>query len=315
VFRRGLTPAAILLAVATGCQTQAAAPRYLYVVTCDARVDKLDTVAGRKMASYDLAKASGEQHLIPSAEAGMDGCLAYQAQFDAAVSAFYLVAPVQASIKPDGTKDYRILSFSIPAIQLAKSMPAGSNLTDPPHLELSSGGVPRTLAASEWRPPTEIDLSTFAPSHERLGNQIIESSGDRALLRLFTADPKELMLAVANTKSKTIAKLQSTPPTTARNAHLSPGGDVVLTEVTEGAGQPKKTGRLVLFDANTGRQIQEVSDPAARDQYFLTVSPSGQAIYHSGETYSFVGLKGNFGTQAVIHVLDSSYPSVFFADR
>ena len=54
---------------------------------------------------------------------------------------------------------------------------------------------------------------------------------------------------------------------------------------------------------------------AARDQYFLTISPSGQAIYHSGETYSFVGLKRNFGTQTVMHVLDPSYPSVFFADR
>jgi hypothetical protein len=310
-----LTPVAILVAVATGCQTQAAAPRYLYVVTCDARVDKLDTIARRKMASYDLAQASGEQHLIPSAAGSFDGCLAYQAQPDPAASAFYVLAPVQAAIKPDGTREYRILGFSIPAIQLIKNMPAGSNLTDPPHLDLGPGGVPRTVPATEWRPQTDIDLSTFAPARAKLGNQIIESSGDRALLRIFTADPKELKLAVANTKSNTIATLESPPPTTALNAHLSPGGDVVMIEVTEGAGQPKKTGRLVLFDANTGKQVQEVSDPIARDQHFLAISPSGKAIYHSGETYSFVGLKRDFATTPVIHALDSNYPAVFFADR
>jgi hypothetical protein len=310
-----LAPVAILMAVAAACHTQATTPRYLYVVTCDARVDKLDTIAGRKMASYDLAQDSEAKQLIPSAAGGFDGCLAYPAQLDAAASAFYFVTPVQALAKPDGTRDYRVLGFSIPAIQLVKNMPAGSSLTDPPHLEISPGGLPRTLPNSEWRPPTDIDLSTFAPNRAKLGNQIIESSGDRALLRIFTADPKDLMLAIANTKSKTIATLQSLPPTTALNAHLSPGGDAVLIEVTDRAGQPKKTGRLVLFDANTGGQIQEISDPIARDQYFLAISPSGKAIYHSGETYSFVALNRAFATGPVIHALDSSYPAIFFANR
>lgn len=303
------------MVVATACHTPAATPPYLYVVTCDARVDKLDTIAGRKLASYDLAQDSDAKQLLPTAAGGFDGCLAYQAQMDIEASTFYFVSPVQALSKPDGTRDYRVLGFSIPAIRLVKNMPAGSSPADPPHLDITPGGVPRTLPNSEWHPSTDIDISTFAPNREKLGNQIIESSGDRALLRIFTANPNELMLAIANTKSKTIATLQSIPPTTALNAHLSPDGDAVMIEVTESAGQPKKTGRLVLFDANTGGQVQEISDSIVRDQYFLAISPSGKAIYHSGESYSFVALKRAFAIGAVTHALDSSYPAIFFANR
>ena len=302
------------MAVAMGCQTQAAGPRYLYVVTCDARVDKLDTLTGRKIGSYDLGQASGSPPLIPSVDGGLDGCLAYEAQLDTAALTFYLVAPVQAAIKPDGTKDYRILGFSIPSIQMVKNMPAGSSVTEPPHLDLGPGGVPRIAAAPETRPPADVDLSAYAPNREKLGNQIIESSGDRALLRIFTADPKELKLAVADTKLKTLVTLESTPPTTARNVHLSPEGAVVLIEATEGS-PPKKTGALVLFDGITGKRVREIAVPAARDQYFLAISPNGKAIYHSGDAYSFVDLHREFAIQLVRHALDSNYPAFFFADR
>jgi hypothetical protein len=272
-------------------------------------------VAERKIASYDLGQASGTPPLIPSAAGAFDGCLAYEAQPDASARTFYLVAPVQAAFKADGARDYRILAFALPDVHLVKSVPAGSNLTEPPHLDVSPDGVPRTVPASEWRPPTDIDLSAYAHTGEKLGNQILESSGNRALLRIFAADPKELKLAVADTKSKTVATLETAVSTTARNAHLSPDGAVVLIEETEAGGQPKKTGRLVLFDGNTGKELRQISYPAARDQYFLAISPTGKAVYHSGEAYSFLNLQREFPDRPVRHAFDSSFPSCFLADR
>jgi hypothetical protein len=310
---------ALLLGSVTACQRRSAAARYLYVVTCDASVYKYDTVENRREASYDLSQAPGAQQFIPADHGGLNGCLAYQAEFDPAASVFYIVAASQARVKPDGTpdgtKDYRVLGFSVPAIGLVKNMPAGSNLTDPPHLELGSDSALKLTPAAEWRPPTDIDVSTFAPNREKLFNQIIDRSGDRALLRIFVADPKELSLAVADTKSKTVVRLQSPPPATALRAHLAPGGEAVLIEATAVAGDPTKTGRLALFDANTGSLLEEISDPRVRDQYFLAISPNGRAVYHTGDAYSFVDLKRSFPATPVGHVLDSSNPAIFFADR
>jgi hypothetical protein len=314
-FGIGLALIAFLLGSLTACQRRKTAARYLYVATCDASVYKLDTVENRQEASYDLSQAPGAQQIIPAYRGGLDGCLAYQAEFDAAASVFYIVAASEARMKPDGSKDYRVLGFSVPAMGLVKNVPAGSNLTHPPHLELGSDSALKLTPAAEWRPPTDIDVSTFAPNREKLFNQIIDRSGDRALLRIFVADPKELSLAVADTKSKTVVRLQSPPPATAFRAHLAPGGEAVLIEATAGAGDPTKTGRLALFDANTGSLLEEITDPRVRDQYFLAISPNGRAVYHTGDAYSFVDLKRSFPATPVGHVLDSEYPAIFFADR
>jgi hypothetical protein len=282
---------------------------------CGATVDKLDTTADRKTTSYDLSKIPGAQSLVPSAAGGLDGCLAYQAEYDSNASSFYTITPAQAGAKPDGTKDYRVLGFSIPAMQLIKNMPAGANLADPPHLELGPNSALKVIPASEWRATTDIDLSTYAPARQKLGNQLIERSGDHALLRIFAADPATLSLAVADTKSKTVVSLQSPPQSTALNVHLAPGGAAVLIEETEPAGKHAKTGKLILFDAATGRALGDFSGPHVRDQYFLAIAPTGKAVYHSADLYSFIDLARTFAAAPVSRPSDSSNPAVFFADR
>jgi len=265
------------------------------------------------VASHDLAGLPGNPP-IPAATGGFDGCLAYQAEYDPAASVFYTVAPLQAIAKSDGTKDYRALGFSIPDLRLVKNIAAGANLDAPPHLTLAGGDVKISPGAA-WHPPTDLDLSTFAPDKQPLGNQIIETSGNRILLRIFTADPAQLSLAVADTHSKTIVRLQPAPATTVSNAHLVPAGSAVLIEEVTGAPKPVKTGKLDLFDAATGRSIEQLTGPTVRAQYFLAISPTGKAIYHSGEAYSFVDFGRSFTRDPVSRPSTGSYPAMFFAAK
>jgi hypothetical protein len=304
---------AVLMATGTACRQEPPAPRYLYVVTCDARVDKLDTSTARKEASYDLA-ASALSAILPAGNQAVDGCLAYHSVFDAEEALLYFVSPTQAQANPDGTQNYRVLGFSVPSMKLVKNLPAGANQSEAPHLELAPDRSPRVVPATQWRAATEVDLAAYAPNHEALPNQIIESSGDRILLRTFAASPEELRLAVANTKTKDLIWLKSPPPTTALLAHLAPGGDVVMIEVTEAGKATEKTGKLALFDANTGTSLQEMEDGRTRSQYFLAISPDGKGVYHAGQNYSFVDLKRTFSSQAVAHPLDPNRPAAFFAN-
>jgi hypothetical protein len=289
------------------------AGRYLYVLTCDARLDKLDTVEDRKAASYDLAKLSGDPP-IPAATDGLDGCLAYQAEYDPGKSGFYTTVPLQASMKSNGTKDYRTLGFPIPNLILVYNAPAGSNWDVPPHLAVAAGAV-KIFPGADWHPRTDLDLSTFAPDKQPLGNQIIETSGNRVLLRIFTADPAQLSLAIADTYSETVVRLQSAPATTVSNAHLTPGGSAVLIEEVTGTSKPVKTGNLDIFDAATGRFAKQLTGPMVREQYFLAISSTGRAIYHSGETYSFIDLGHSYTSDTVTRPSTGSYPAMFFASK
>jgi hypothetical protein len=283
---------ALFLAVGA-CQNKAELPRYAYVVTCDARADRLDTVENRKTGSFDLTAASGGA--VPSGAGGFDGCLTSAAQYDGKAKTFSVVAAVQAMNKPDGSKDYRLIAFSLPDVNMVKM---GSPVAAP---------APGT-------DPSSLDLSGFGPNHEKAGNQVIERSGNRVLLRIFASDPATLELAVADTKAKTVTTLQGVGPATALGAHLAPGGGAVLVEAAAAAGSATKTGELRLFDAATGHVTGQVSDAHVRDEYFLAIAPTGKVIYHSGEDYAFIDLKQTFGTDLVIHVLDTNYPSVFFAN-
>jgi hypothetical protein len=304
---------AALIACAAACHTQPASPRYLYVVTCDARVDKLDIVAGRKVASVDLTQVPGAKQLIPDAGDALDGCLAYSPNYDVKSSTLYVAAPVQPTNKPDGTRDYRGLGFSIPDLKLVKNLSALTGLSKPPRIEILSSPVLSDEPA--FTPPPSLDLSGYAPANDAGRNQRIDRSGDRVLLRIFAADPATLQLAVADTAQKRLTLLKDAPPTTAPLAHLAPGGDFVLIEATTGAGQATKTGRLVLFDSASGKELKEVQAPQSKDQYFLAMAPSGYAVFHSGEQYAFVDLGLKAKPEFVFHLLDANYPALFYASK
>jgi len=310
-----LLSAFALLLPGTGVPGQAETPgRFLYVISCDARVDKLDTVAGSTVKTYDLAKRSGKESLIPVVQGAFDSCLASQAAYDSEASVFSTAVPVSNEPKGDGTKDYRVLSFSVPGMELVKQQRGGESLDAPPHLELQSGTL-KVLKPSDWLPQTSLDLSAYGPDKTRTPNQILESSGDRVLLRLFTADDKQLVLALADRKTQKLVRLQGVPTTVAPGAHIVPGGGHVLIEETLAGEKPDKTGRLALFDGSTGRAQKELNEPEIKDFYFLAVSPTGRVIYHSNDNYRFVDLKMKFADASVNRPISKGYPAFFFADK
>src|SRR5437660_244604 len=288
--------------------------QFLYVFSCDAQVDKLDTVAGRKVKTYDLAKRTGKESLIPMVQGALESCLASQAVYDSKASMFSTAVPVTNAPKADGSKDYRVLSFSVPGIEFVKQERGGESLDAPPHLEWQSGKL-KILKPSDWMPQTDLDLFSYSPDKTRIPNEILESSGDRVLLRLFTADDKQLVLAVADRKQQKLVRLQRVPTTVAPSAHIVPGGGYVLVEETRTREKPDKTGRLALFNSVTGKPQKEVNDPHIKDLYFLAVSPTGRTVYHSGDNYWFLDLKMNFAPAAVSRPISKGYPAFFFADE
>jgi len=316
-MRNYFTLVAVLLFGSSACYPQTTTGRYLYVVGCGAQVDKLDTSAERKSDVYDLTQRTGRRQLIPSVKGALDGCLAYQAAYDSAVSIFYTVVPVEAEPKPGGKKDYRVLGFSVPDLQLVKEMPGGENLDDPPHLEIGKGERVEVLKAGEWSPRTDMDLSPYAPDEKQIPNQILEISGERVLLRIFTASQSELVLAVADRKSNTLVRLEGISTTVVSNVHLAPGGADVLIEEMEkdGGSRLAKNGKVALYDSKTGKRVKDFSDPHIKDLYFLAISPTGKAIYHSGETYWFIDIGRKFVPDAVTRPISAGYPGLFFADK
>jgi hypothetical protein len=286
--------------------------RFLYVIGCDAHVDKLDTVAARKLKSFNLAAQTGKEALIPVLPGPLDSCLASQALYDSRNSVFSTAVPVTNDPKADGTKDYRVLTFSVPSMNLVKQVSAGENLDAPPHLEFQAGAL-KIVKPADWTPQTDIDLAGFAAQKKQIPNQILETSGDRALLRLLTADGPPLVLAVADRNTLSLVRLQDVPVTVAGRVHLAPGGGAALVEETDTANRP--TGKLVIFNTTSGKRQKELTVSAIANLYFLAISPTGRVVYHKDDSYRFVNLKMTFGSSPVERPIGKEIPPLFFANE
>jgi hypothetical protein len=308
--------AGVFLGIIVASEAAEASGRYVYVVGCDAQLSKIDTFIDQKVSSIDLATKTLGHRIIPEVHGVLDGCLSYQAVYDPMKFRFYTIVPLQADSKADGTKDYRVLGFSIPNVSLEIDIAAGTALSEPPHLELDRARHIRVIPASKWAPRTELNLDGFGPETLQIRNQLLETSGDQDLLRIFSGNQDELVIATVNRQKKSVSYIRELPVTTARNIHLSPGGLAVLAEETESTGALlTKTGRLVLYDASSGRVINRYFDPMIRSLAFLAISPNGRAIYHRNDIYHFVDLGKKFSSLAVSRPFAEGYPGHFFADR
>jgi hypothetical protein len=315
MFIRGLVACA-LLGACLAPEARAAVDRFLYIVSCDAQLSKVDTQLDTMLSSVDLATRTGGHKFIPDVRGVLDGCLTYQAVYDPLASRFYTIVPQEAEPKANGTKDYRVLGFSIPETRLESEALAGTSLSDPPHIQIDRAYNVIVVRASDWSPQADMDLRGFGPDDFHAANQILEVSGHHVLLRLFSASSDGLTLAVADRETKKLFYLHEIPPTTALNVHLAPGGLTVLVEeAVSGGGSTRKTGRLILFDVPMGRAIATVDEPVVRDMAFLAISPNGKAIYHRNDNYRFIGLGRAFSSDPVSRPFAGSYPGYFFADR
>lgn len=310
---------ACLIAAATFRPVLAAAApdRYLYVLSCDARLLKADTRLERITTVVNLADRTAARRLIPQVRGVLDGCLTEQAVYDPHAARFYTVVPRQAESKDDGTKDYVVLAFSVPGNEPVGEIPAGDSLAAVPHVDIDLTGHVAVTDPTAWSPATDWDLSGYAGVATRPRNQLLETSAARALLRIFAPGTDSLTLAVADRAAKTLVYLDALPRTTARNVHLAPGGRAVLVEeVDSDATQDSaKTGRLMLFNAATGRLRATILSQRIKTMIFLAISPNGKAIYHRDEDLAFVNLGQVYAADPVLRPSAEGFPGMFFADR
>lgn len=289
------------------------ATRYLYVVNCDARVDKLDTHARKKVDTFHLSERSGSPPAVPSAPDGkMDGCLAQRVLVDSAARQVRLVAPKEARLDSAGLQEFQLLTLSLPDWKLMDVRPAGK-LPEAPQLQQDAAGDMRVLRDSEWTPVMQMDLGGYKGYDGATGNLIVASSGSVSLLSLLSAKSDRLALGLADQRTRAFTQLADLPPTTLRHVHLAPGGGFVLIEATEGTDtSAKRSGALRLYDASS-KLVAEVADERVRGMTFVALTPNGMAAYRSGSEYYFVSFGHTFGNAAVTTPIpDPASPGLVF---
>ena len=115
------------------------ATRYLYILNCDAILQKFDTVSRKQVSMTSLAKHSS---LIPThggqANSVVDGCSTSGAAYQAKTALLYTVSPSTGSIEPGAIRHFRILSFHLPDLTPAAviNLPGKYNDGDSPFSRL-----------------------------------------------------------------------------------------------------------------------------------------------------------------------------------
>ena len=321
ILRLALVASLALLTTACTPKQAPVSERFLYVVDCEARVDKLDTVDGKKLATIALTERSALVPKVQSAQSGLDGCIAESVLPDSTGKQVSVIVPTTTRVNSEGKRDFQWLTFALPEWTFVSAKPAGTGLEQPPFLQRDASGALVVKRAEERGLLTELDLREYKNARTGLANTIIESSGEVSLLRVFTAVKSRLVLGLANQRTRALTLLVDVPTTTVTNVHLAPGGDYVLVEVTEptdGKSSPiRRTGALRLYDSQ-GKSVSEVMDEGSRNAAFLALTPNGSAVYRQGSDYRFVSLapKGTrFGNAAVTQPLPESELGLVFSEQ
>jgi hypothetical protein len=113
-------------------------------------------------------------------------------------------------------------------------------------------------------------------------------------------------------------RMQNTPRTDQNSVHLSPGGTAVLVEELSAQGRPApKTGRLVIFDAATGRIVKTLDEPRTVGLFYHGMSPTGVALFQDSERDELINLGMTFPAEPVVvsPLAEFMGNPAFFADR
>ncbi len=278
-------------------------PRTFYRAGCGGQVVTLDTITGRSR-TVDLTSKLGIAPVHGAPGATFDGCLLNQAVYVAKSRLFYTVVPDTATIPSDGTTTYRVLGISVPGLRVGGVVKRLASEGEVPRIAAGPGGV---IAAPD--PATALDLAAF-DRDRATGNQVIETSGSKILLRLFAGDDT-LVLAVADTATRKLVRLRDVIPTTALNVHLAPGGGQAYVEaVDRGHDKPAKTGSAATYDARSGTRLRTIADPRIARMAFVAIAPTGKAIYAGGDETALIDLGARFTAAPVVAATPSA---TFFA--
>lgn len=307
---------ATMFTAACSQKPELAGERFLYVIDCEARVDKLDTVEGTKLASIALAERSPLVPKVQSAQSGLDGCIAESVLKDATGNLVNVIVPTTTRVDSEGKRDFQWLTFALPDWTFVSAKPAGAGLEQPPFLQREGGGAVSVALAESRNTPPELNWRDYKNTAAVLATTILQSSGDTSLLSVFTTDKSRFTVGLANQRTRVLTLLADLPSTTVTNVHLAPGGDYVLAEITEPNSSPiNRTGALRLYDA-TGKSVADVRDEAIRNSAFVALTPNGSAVYRSGSEYRFIMIapKGTrFGNAAVTQSSLELQPGLVFA--
>jgi hypothetical protein len=292
-------PAASASATARQHNAGSVSAAFLYAVNCDARVDKLDLVNRKVVASFHLSERSGSPPAVTTAPDGkMDGCLAQRVVSDGQGSRVGLIAPKSARLDSAGLQEFQALMFQLPDWRLTATLPAGRR-PEAPHLMLDSDLALRVVDDAQWNPVTLLDLGKYKGQDAQAGGLLLASSGHMTLLSLLSSKPGPLALGLADLQTLTLTRLVDVPTTNLGHVHLAPGGAYVLVETTETAdSNAKTTGALVLYDSS-GVRVGQWQDEGTRNMRFVALTPKGDAVYRAGSEYHFVAMGRSFSAAAV----------------
>ncbi len=312
----------LLLALAAlgmaSAQTQPPKLRYLYQLGCDGTLDKIDTVSRSKESQVDLATRTGKLATIPRVQGNetFDGCLTYPPLYDAGRHLFYTAVPARAQVNEDGVRGYSILGFSLPELRLVKVISGGKDSEDPPAYRINDQGEVQVGQAVENPSsvlPEQLDLSGYQPAGI-VHNTVLEGAGERFLLRIYLPSGAQ-EFAVADRSAKTVTVSEGLAASL-KDVHLTPGGKLVFAEESEASAQGMhRDGKLLIYNAKTGKKSKEIIDQRLKQAYFLAVAPTGWVIYIAQGKYLFFDLGETFAADDAEPIGANRSTSYFFADR
>jgi hypothetical protein len=147
-----------------------------------------------------------------------------------------------------------------------------------------------------------------------------DSAGGRLLERI-QAEPKfGTVFAAIDMPSSKITVVSGAPAASASNLHLSQDGRQVLLEEVTAADRSRhtdKTGRLVLYDAETGGQLRDrkFMEIAGSEALLRCVSPDSVYIYTKAESLLFVTFSQDRAAGMPLGARLDPNTSCLFADR
>lgn len=305
-----------LLVIASACSAAPEPARFMYVVGCDATVQKLDTYSDRQVQNVDLATRTGSQRVIPPAASPQQYCLSEGALYIRSRQRFFTVVALESDVGPDDGVDYDLLGFSIPELHLVERRTAARHSDQAPKMIAEPGGEVSLGATTDPASAASITLGGTPATGAPLPAQVIQTAGPMALVQIFAKNPAELVLAVARLADHSYVRLRGLPETTPHNAYLVPGGTAVLVEEVQiNQGRVSRTSHLALFDSASGERIAGFTDIAAQKGALLAIAPSGKVVYYDGQQYRFVNLGRTFDGDPAVSPTQTHNGRVFFADR
>ena len=300
--------------------------RYVYLISCDGEVNKLDTATGSRVYGFLLADRTELAPRLSGAREGLDGCIAENILHEASAKQVHIIVPTTTREDGEGKRNFRWLTFALPDWNLIGSKPAGDKLESAPifvrDANATSGAISVKRAADQAY-PTEIDLSGYQGNGDIaitniLGNTIRQRSGDAALLVLHTGDAKRFRLGLADLKQRTLTLIVDRAATEAFDFHLAPGGGFVLIQtLLVDDKSTRRPGALSLVDSN-GKVVTDIANAGISDHEFVTLTPNGFAVYVNNLGYRFIAIapkNTRFGSAVVTRPFEVSRPAVVFSDE